>query len=528
MAENENFRRDESGRGWRWLDDQQTWMPVEETNAAEAAWLGLGAFADQAGTAIKQMAGVDAPGEYQQMVEDRARFERDVGADQYWATAAGSHAPAAVVGAMTGGMAAPVIAGAAEGALMPAQDWGERVINMGVNTAMTGVGMGVGKMAGRVMSAIDQTAGGYGARMMGRGAGVADDVVGELQGIVKQGEDMGFKYLPGDRLQDAAVKAMDLGAMKKPLLKPYINEIVDTNNKVVSRAVGDALGVNPRLLDFADGRVTGEGLAEVRGELGGYFQRLGKIVPEIDIGKDFAKTIENVESFKKLKNLEPQLFQKMDQGIISGEEYQLVRAALGDFAKKEGGTIANSTGVKIDQLDDLVKGYLPKDELVRFARARERYGLLETIETGKALKSDGTFNTDTLANRIKSQIGQGNWHENNFTRIQPETAQLVKVLKHATDSRVRPLVGTSGTVEGMQGVEVLDAAMGMMRGDPAAIEKMAKEGLTAKTYKYLAENNPKALERLLNADTRELQRYGAQAGRGTAAEALQDWEGQAQ
>jgi len=524
MAENPNFRRDEQGNPWHYSEESNTWAPVEQVNPALAVGLGLGSFGDQAFTAIKQMTGTAAPGDYERMMADRKLFEETLGSDQYWATAAGQHLPGMVVGAMTGGVAAPLMAGAVEGALAPAENWGERAINTGVSTAMSGAGIIGGNMMGRVMSGIDGATGSGIRRMVSEGGELGDDVAREVAPIIATGEGMGFKYLPGTKLQDPLVKGMDLGAMKKPSMRPYFDKIMDNNNTVVSRAVGDALDINPQTLDLAGGKITADGLAEARNTLGNYFGTLDDMVPEVKIGKPMADHIRAVGDFKDLKNTFPGMFDRMDEGIISGAEYRLIRSNLGDVAKTKGGTVADGMGGIIDDLDNAVSKSLPEGEMERFARRRSQYSLLQGIESGKALRPDGTFNTDTLINKVKNQVGQGNWHENNYSRLTPEMTYLTKVLKQASDPRVKPLVGTSGTGEGLAGMELFDAAMSGLGGDVGAIRKVAKEGAMAKMYEKLAETDPRALAQFLYGDQTVAQKTGAAMARGAGAEIVQDWD----
>lgn len=513
-GENEDFFTDEAGNSYRW-SGEVGWVPVEKLNPVQAALVGAGSTFDKWGTGLGQMLGVSDRADYERMMADRALMQQTAGQTNPLAVGVGEMLPSLATMPI-GGVGAQLAIGGIEGALSPAESWGERAINAGVGVGMTGAGMGIGRMAGKVSNAISKMApDAVGAAA--RAGAAADDVA--TPAIVSRAEALGFKLRPGDRIDDEIVKRMDIGAARSPFTAPYFQKIEAQNRGVVANAVGEALGVNPQRLALDEGKITSEALAEVRGELGGYFERLDRLVPEVSIGPKMAERIKAVDTFKKLRGVSGgDVFAKLDEGKITGPEYKTIRSTLTEFAGKEGGQVAYETGRLIDELDTAVGELLPAEELERFARQRQRWQLLETVEGGKTLRPDGTFNLDTLTNRVKSAVGSRAFMERDYSNLRPETANLVEVLRTATDPRIRPSVGTSGTAEGLLGAELADLTGEALQGNIGAMATIARKAGSAKLYEIMAEGNPRALAALLQASPEIAGQAGAQAGRSVAAE----------
>jgi len=169
-------------------------------------------------------------------------------------------------------------------------------------------------------------------------------------------------------------------------------------------------------------------------------------------------------------------------------------------------------------LDAALRPALPEGTLEQFARARSQYGLLQSIQRGAALKPDGTFNLNSLKNAVRSNVGEGKWHQGVTKDMQPELAHLTEVLKFATNPRMLPAVSNSGTADRLMAAEMGDVAMAALRGDVGSAAQMAKEGMGAKVYEHLAETNPRALAALLASDPVAAQAFGGAAGRNVAGE----------
>lgn len=392
----------------------------------------------------------------------------------------GNVAPSMATLPISGGL--PVQAGV--GAVTNMMDYNpdQGAVERGVLGA-AGAGMGKvgGDMTSNILSRIAEI--GKGARDKVLQSQAAQDLVA-----------LGGKVTKGQQIGSDVVRQAEIGLARNPASSSQFFDIANHNQVLGNQAAARSIGISPDQLP--NGKITEDILSRADDNLSQVFNNIGQNVGKIDMGADFGKKLLGLEQFKKLR-----LFgdlPQIDQGIVSGKDYQIARQALveeGQSAADRGqGQLMTRINSLVDDLDNAAGKYIPPDQMQGFTAAREQWRNLKVLQQSNVIR-DGDVSASVLANRLGNNYGT-TYKQNRVDRVQPETANLFKTIKALSSPDLKPIVGDSGTATGLMANGLLKDLAGAATFDPAAIKNVAKTYGTGALYNSLS---PDALDVLLRS-----------------------------
>lgn len=478
-------------------------VPTESMSWGKNALLGAGSAVEENALNIGNLVGLVSDERASEAAADRASFRAASAAQNPGAALTGGILAELPLG-LVGGKYAQTGIGALQGFAEPVNGGvSERIVNAVMRGGMSFAGESAGEITGRVMSSI--------SRMLpiniaaGGGGGGVDDVVTQL---AKDAEGMGFRATPGMKTGNSALRTVELGFEANPVTTRWVRDIADHNQALVTRLIGRAAGISDEMLDRTGGRITGEALNEALIKRASDFDTLAQNMSGgVSVSPSLLERINKNIDLNDLKE-NGVGFQRWNEGILEGRDYQELRSSLTAYADSDRLLPSQKAaiGSQIDALDMAVSKSLPEDALPAFARSREQSRWIESIQKGKFLDGDGLANVRTAENRVRSTFGDAPFLTGNFSQsypngtvvdFQPETGEAMKAIKIARSDDFSPFVGSSGTGERREAAGYLQNLLGMVRGEPEAFANIVGMGKLGDAWQYIGERNPQALVDLL-------------------------------
>ena len=324
----------------------------------------------------------------------------------------------------------------------------------------------------------------------------------------KRLEDMGGFVTKGEKIGSDVVRQAELALARNPATSRVFLEGAEQNRQLLNRSAAQAIGLNPDVLP--GGKITEEALAQADSNLSGVFNAVQDRVGTMDMGEGFGKKVLALDQFRKLRAMGD--LQGLEKGIIGPREYSTIRQTLvsesQNAAARGEGALMERVNDLVDQLDDQAQGYLGKEGAADFAKAREQWRNLKVLQMSGVLNA-GDVSPKVLANRLGNNYGT-TFKQNQWQRLEPETAGLFKTVKALSDPNLRPIAGSSGTSETLMADSLWKSITRAARGDPGAIRDLGTEYGTGTLYNSLS---PGALDVLFRESPGLFSRAGATAGR---------------
>lgn len=489
--------------GQRVLDTGEGYQPLEAQNPAAAAWVGVGSIGDRLLQSGQQLVGAITPEEGAAREADRETMRLAMGETNPVSNLVGRNIDV-IPGMLPAGRAAAMGLGAVEGAMQPADTMTQRVANAALGGGFAGagdiVGQGLGNMAGRVMAAVG-VAGREAMPGVMRAAGEGAAAAGGNP-VAQAAQEFGLEMTPGMASGSKLLQRYELGLARNPLTSQAFDRISQANDEVVTRVMSEAAGVPADVLGAGGGKITPGVLANQQAALGDQFEMLGNALPgEIKLPDGLQKALlANTDVKKLVKGGE--LFQGLEAGTITGQEYAKLRSALMKQAATESnGDVAQMLAGQAERLDKVIDNAVAGNEELaglaqNFPRLREQYRNLQILQMPGVLRTDGTVNAGMMNARLRGNYGS-TYMQEAFDQVQPETQSAIRLAKLMQDPAMRPIAGSSGTAEGLMANQALGDMASAVQGDTGAIARLMGMGRVGEGYMALGRENPKVLEAIM-------------------------------
>lgn len=495
---------------------------IKIPDAMNAALINAGARFDRGRMAIQDAFAPEGNADARQQYAVQQQALQSVQAEHPAASFVGGILPALATAPLGGGLVTQMAIGAADRAMdfNPDQGIAERA-TWGAGGA--GFGYGLGAVAGRVLGAVNGIGRDVVSRMLPKRAG---EWAAEAEGrpIAQAAQDLldvGGAVSPGQRFGNKTLQGWEVGLSRNPFTRGLFDENAKINTELLNKAALKSIGI----ADDQATRLTPEVLSAADDQLSNVFNQVGQNTGAMDLGEEFGKKLLTLDSFRKLRGLGE--LQNIDKGVINPGEYMTVRQSLVDAGQRaaangEGALMQKILGSEnkrglVDTLDGFATKYLQPEEMGAFNKAREQWRNLSVLQQSGVINAEGNVSAPILQNRISNHWGK-TFKQDRIDRVLPETGELFKTLRALNNPAVRPLVGSSGTAEGMIANQSLDdVASGLVRGDIGALTRLAGRAQAGKLYERVARNNPEALIGLIEASPSKILAAGrAGAARGGA------------
>ena len=519
----------ETENGQRLIETESGFRPLEEKSPIESAIVGAGSVGDRGLQAIQELVGAISPAEAAMRASDRESMKQALGETNPVSNFLGRNIDE-IPGMLPAGRGAQAVIGGLQGAIAPADSLSQRATNalLGAGLSVGGdvAGQVIGSMGSRVMRAIGATADnvtGNVARAAAGAGGAGGGGGGEvIETMADKARRFGLELSPGMQSGNKTLQRFDISLGRNPLTSGPFDRIKEANAGVINRFAADSIGVPADVLEAGGGKLSPSVLREAEARIGEQYEWLGQSIPDVKLPDGLRDAVLANRDIKKLVAGSDELFTRLESdGIISGPEYAKLRSALMKTARTEQNSdVAAMIAGQAQRLDKVVDNALPDGATVgpEFARMREQWRNLEVLQSPGVLASDGSVRPGMLNNRLRGNYGT-TYLQEKFDLVQPETASLLELSKLVNSPDMMPIVGTSGTAEGLIGDRVTEEmAAAALNRDPGAIAQLMAKQRLGDLYMEQGRKNPEALAALLESPGNFVSELSRATGRTAGSE----------
>lgn len=304
-----------------------------------------------------------------------------------------------------------------------------------------------------VATATSNVSGNPNVAVRGGGAGfgsVGDDTTGlnsALQAAMAGGRSLGMRATPGQATGSRALQQMEAKLESQPMTSGPFNAIKDANQKVLNRAVADAIGESDDLVDStvlarANERL-GSVFADVRDATSRQVEPRAFVAHLQKVNDEFEGLLPDGRTIAQ-HPLVQRLFRYAETGQATGEQLggltsKLARAAYKETTSASGDReMGEALYMVKDYVDDLIEQGLSGQRLATYQAARGQYRNLINVtrSAGVINPSSGNVNGASLATVLQRTDRHGFLFGKNKTDMYA-AARFAQAF--------RPIVGDSGT-----------------------------------------------------------------------------------
>lgn len=506
--------------GQRVIQTADGFRPLKQAGVGESLAVGMGSVGDRGLQAVQELMGTITPEEAQARAADRESMKLALGETNPISNFVGRNIDE-IPGMLGGSRIAQAVIGGIQGGMQPADTLQQRIANVGLGAGLSVVGdvggQVIGSAAGRVLGAIDGASGGVMSRMVGRAGNAVDE---GLKSLTEKANKYGLELSPGMLTGNPTLQRYDVALSRNPLTAGAFDSIKEKNGLIVNRMAAEAAGIPASMLEASGGKITPAALQAADQGLGESYEALGAAIPEIKLPDGLRDAVLGNRDIKKLVAGSENLFNRLEtDGVISGQEYAKLRSALMKTAANETNSdVAAMVANQATRLDQVVDASLPDGLPVDFPRIREQWRNLELLQRPGVLAPDGSVRPGMLKNRLQGSYGT-TYTQELFDRVQPETGALIDIAKTVSSPQMLPIVGTSGTAEGIIGDRVTEEmSNAVLARDPGAIAQLLAKQKLGDFYMEQGRKNPDVLIGLLQSPGNFVSELNRAAGRTAASE----------
>lgn len=359
------------------------------------------------------------------------------------------------------------ITGSALGALQPVSKDESRLQNMALGAAGGVAGQGIGNRiakilggrplaqananigkgrsasAANVKGSVNVNASGGGSSYGSVGDDVSAGLSAPKQDIFKEGQELGFKFTPGQASGSRSLSQMEAKLESQPMTSGTFNKIKNNNQTILNRIAAKSIGETSDTLDSAT-------LANAQQRIGNVYKivaddRIRPIDPDAFLNKLGA--IENeFEGMAKISDnaLVKKFISQAANGQASGKQLQDLASKMGKLAANEMVSPQGDRAMGMalfqvkEHVDDLLQQGLSGETAKTFGNARNQYRniMLLTQRNGVVNPSSGDVAGNALAGLLQQKDKAGFLFNKN-------NSDLYKAAR--VSQAFRPLFGDSGT-----------------------------------------------------------------------------------
>jgi hypothetical protein len=393
----------------------------------------------------------------QSEAEEQQRVLAPIGAEYPKASFIGRALPGLSTAPLSGGLLTQAMINAGMGAAEYNPDKSP-IEQAAWGAAGTVAGYPVGIVASNIVSKIAELGGDVANKVSSRAAQKVLDVGGQVT--------------KGQRMGSPVVRQVEVGLARNPATSEQFFDINRHNQELVNGRAAEAIGLTPDALP--NGRIEPGVLAQASDAIGARINASTKGVGEIDMGKKFGEVNSKLPQFKALKDRG--YFSGLDDGIVRGEEYAVLRQALVEESQNAAGkgnhTLQKAIYDDVEALDDAAQAFLTPAQMKEFALGREQWRNLKVLEGVNILK-DGNVSASNAASAFARNYDR-TFKEGRNDRVNANTAKFFDTIKALSSPDVKPIVGDSGTQTAAASQSLLKDFAGVMQGSPGAARSLAQ------------------------------------------------------
>lgn len=279
--------------------------------------------------------------------------------------------------------------------------------------------------------------------------------------ILERGRAMGFRTTPGQETGSRSLQQMEARLESSPFTSGPFNAIKDENQRVLNRAVAQAIGVQ-------SDELSNPVLAQAQRQISSVYNQVSSpIVQKLDNmyvlnGIDL---IDNAFEGLTTQPLKSNIFVKQlqefaNKGEATGNQLATLSSKIGKRAKNEMTTatgdreLGNALFQLKEIVDDALASGLTAEQQAAFQAARTNYRNLMTIRSNQGVVNPSTGNVSglNLASALTRKDPQGFVFGSNTTPMY-EAARFAQAF--------RPIVGDSGTATRMMEISPLNVLLSL-------------------------------------------------------------------
>ena len=276
-------------------------------------------------------------------------------------TGIGEILPALATIPLGGGLLTQAAIGTAIGGIQYDADPSQQGLNALTEGALSGVGYGVGNLAGRVINGITR-------------AGRVTTATPEAQRLI----DAGGVVTPGQRAGSTGLRQFEASIEKFPGGGTFFQGLRDTNIKNANRVVGKAIGATDEVMANSGGKISDEVLQQADDQLADFYSRFSAGGQPMRLSDDMTERLLRNPEIKELQRLGA--LENLENGVIeSGRDILAVRKTLtgliGDATGKKSGQFEFLQEM-LNNFDQQISRNLGPQELQALNKAIEQYSNL--------------------------------------------------------------------------------------------------------------------------------------------------------